>query len=156
MVLHLGSNLENPLKQILLAHWLIEEEIGKIQDYSLYYKTKAWGNEDQNDFINSAVRINTKLDPQEVLKKIQKIELEMGRMRLTKWGPRIIDLDIIFFNSLILNSSNLNIPHKLIQDRKFVLIPLMDIVPEFVHPILNKTTKELLASCKDTLEVIKL
>ena len=151
--LHLGSNEDEPLKQLLTALGKIEVRIGKISSYSQIYKTEAWGKKDQNDFLNMAIEVMTKLKPKELLKKTQEIEIEMGRKEKEKWASRIIDIDILFYNNQKITEPELTIPHPHIEKRNFVLIPMFDIAADFVHPLLGKTIEELYIFSEDTCEV---
>lgn len=150
----LGSNIGNRENYLLQAAELIEKKIGKITSASSLYNTSAWGNENQNDFLNQAVRIKTNFSAEEVLKIILSIEKELGRERNTKWAARIIDIDILFFNQEIISSKDLTIPHPYLHERRFALIPINEIDPNFIHPILNKTVRILLEKCPDKLPVI--
>lgn len=154
--LHLGSNKNEPLKQILAAYAKIEEQIGQIAKFSQFYKTAAWGKEDQEDFINTAIFIKTSLEAKELLSAVLKIETELGRERQEKWGPRIIDIDILFFNQDIIQNSNLVIPHPRMTERNFVLIPLMEIAADYVHPQLNINVEDLYLNSRDDKHVILL
>ena len=154
--LHLGSNENQPLKQLLVALGKIEEQIGKISLYSQIYKTEAWGKKDQNDFLNMAISVHTELQPSELLQKTQKIEKKMGRVEKEKWASRIIDIDILFYNNQNIRKPELTIPHPHIEKRNFVLIPMLDIAADYVHPILHKTIVDLYNSSKDTCNVILL
>ena len=126
--LGLGTNLDNREKNLSSAIELINKQIGTIIKKSSIHKTKAWGKTDQPDFLNMVIKIETKLDPQKLLKQCLSIENELGRIRKEKWGERIIDIDILYFNDLIINDENLKIPHPLIQEREFVLKPLNEII----------------------------
>lgn len=156
LILLTGSNQEQPIKQIELAHQLVERRIGRVRHVSELYKTKAWGNEDQAPFINQALCLETILPPKLCLKRCLEIEASMGRKRIKKWEPRIIDIDIIFYNSCILNSKELSIPHPHVQDRNFALACLNNIIPSFIHPVFKQSIHSLLLKCTDTLEVAKL
>ena len=134
---------------------MISSRIGNISKSSQLYKTAAWGKEDQDDFLNKAIISQTDLTPDEVLSEIHIIEAKLGRQRIEKWGPRIIDIDIIFYGEKIIKKPNLIIPHPHLTNRNFVLIPLMDIIPEFVHPELEQSITELNELCTDTSEVRK-
>lgn len=152
----LGSNLQHPKKQLLVAQKNITKQIGKIVRQSSLYKTAAWGNTNQPDFLNQVIIIDTALTPGQTMQTILAIEKKMGRIRTKKNAPRIIDIDILFFNKEIINSKNLNVPHPQIQNRKFVLIPLNELSPNLKHPVLNKTIHQLLRICPDELTVHKI
>ncbi len=128
---------------------LIEERVGSIILKSKTYITPAWGKTDQPDFKNGIVKIGTNLNSTNCLKALKKIESDMGRVTLEKWGPRIIDLDIIDFNGEILNTHELNLPHPFADKRQFVLEPLAEIAPKLVLPNFSKTAIELLSSLED-------
>ncbi len=152
----LGSNLGGREKFLSLAEKEIEKQIGKIISASSVYETAAWGKEDQDAFLNKVICVETNLKAEKVLEKILSIEKNLGRTRDKKWEARIIDIDILFFNSEIFKSSNLQIPHPHLHERRFALVPLAEIAPEFVHPVLKKTVKELLNECPDELKVERL
>lgn len=154
--LGLGGNLGDRFKNIELALNAIGTRLGTIHEKSSIYQTKAWGGIEQPDFLNMVVEVLTPHTPEEVLDKIQKIETDMGRVRIERWGSRIIDIDLLFYNDEIVNLSRLIIPHPLIEKRKFVLLPLTEIAEEWIHPRLKKTVAQLLANCDDELEVLKL
>ena len=151
----MGSNLKNPEQQLSSARNLIAAEIGEIIDTSSLYATAAWGNTNQPDFLNQVIVVNTDFSAETLMETILKTEENMGRIRTQKNAPREIDIDILFFNNDIIQLSELIIPHPLLQERKFVLIPLNEIAPHFKHPILLKTTQELLEMCTDSLDVQK-
>lgn len=151
--LSLGSNLGDRQKNMLSAMQFIDDEIGKISRKSSFYETEAWGNQDQDAFINAVIQLSSTFTAHQVLDIINSIERKLGRVRREKWGPRIIDIDIIYFDDQIISMHDLVVPHPLMQKRKFVLIPLAEIVPEFVHPRLLKKNAELLNECDDQSEV---
>ena len=151
----LGSNLKNPEQQLSTARNLIVAEIGEIINTSSLYATAAWGNTNQPDFLNQVIVVNSDFSAETLMETILKIEENMGRIRTKKNAPREIDIDILFFNNDIINLPELIVPHPLLQERKFVLIPLNEIAPHFKHPILLKTTQELLEMCTDSLDVQK-
>jgi 2-amino-4-hydroxy-6-hydroxymethyldihydropteridine diphosphokinase len=152
----LGSNMGNSNEQLLIAREYIKIDIGKIITTSSLYSTAAWGNTKQADFLNQVLIIETTLPGNKVLKSILSIEKKMGRVRTIKNAPRIIDIDILFFNSDIVHLKNLTVPHPEIQNRRFVLTPLAELSANFVHPILKKTIHQLLIACKDSLNVQKI
>ncbi|MFK7773816.1 MAG: 2-amino-4-hydroxy-6-hydroxymethyldihydropteridine diphosphokinase [Saprospiraceae bacterium] len=151
--LHTGSNLGDRIAHLAKACEMIEKQIGKISNQSRLYETEAWGMKDQPDFINQALEVQTELIPEEILSHIKKIEKEIGREENKKWHERIIDIDILFHGDTILSTEKLKIPHPHCHERMFVLIPLMEIAGDFVHPTLNLTIEELYIDCKDPLEV---
>lgn len=153
--LGLGSNLGDRQENLALARLLITEQIGDIVVQSSIYETAAWGLTDQNDFLNQVICVTTKYEASEVLKKVLAVELSMGRVREIKWGTRLIDIDILYYNDAIVVLDNLVVPHPFIQERRFVLAPLTEIAPDFFHPQLKQTNAALLAHCTDTSEVIK-
>jgi len=157
LVLSLGTNIGTRDKNLQIAREAILKSIGPIVTSSAIYETEPWGYRDQAFFYNQVIVCDTPLAATEVFEILQSIEIQMGRTRYTKqYTERIIDIDILFYDSLILTGSNLEIPHPKIQDRKFILVPLCEILPYFVHPIIGKPVKDLLNDCSDSLSVIKL
>lgn len=154
--LGLGSNLGNREGNLLTAQKLIEEEVGKILSKSSIYETAAWGITEQNAFFNQVVEVESSYSPSAVLHLVLKIENDMGRIREIKWGERSIDIDILYYNSETISTENLAIPHPFIQERKFVLVPLCEIAPAFIHPELKQRNLELLEKCQDSGEINKL
>ena len=132
---------------------MIENKVGPILQKSSLYQTAAWGLTDQADFLNQVVLLESSLTPNEILAEIQAIEKALGRERLVTWGPRTLDLDILFIDQELIQESDLQIPHPHIQDRKFILIPLHEIAADLNHPIYNKSIRELLNESKDTSAV---
>lgn len=149
----LGGNLGDRVSNLRHCNTLIEELLGPIVENSSIYETEPWGKSDQPSFLNQALQIETSLPPMELLSACLTIEKKMGRSRDEKWGARVIDIDIIYFDNQILNSIDLILPHPRMAERKFVLTPLAEINPSFVHPVLLKTNEELLKECKDQLSV---
>lgn len=147
----LGSNEGNRMDWMLQAVRQLNDVAGTVVAQSRVYQTAAWGFEDQPDFLNRAICLQTTLSPQELLKQIQRVELNLGRQRTLKWGQRTLDIDILFYNRDVINDTQLTIPHPLLQERRFALTPLADIAQAFIHPILNKTIAQLLEDCTDPL-----
>jgi 2-amino-4-hydroxy-6-hydroxymethyldihydropteridine diphosphokinase len=152
----IGGNMGDREIELSRAGLLLEERCGSIIDKSALYETAPWGKADQNDFLNQAIVLTTRLSAKELLKEILDIEIMMGRNRQEKMGPRIIDIDIIFFNHEVINEPNLIVPHPEMKNRRFVLEPLNQVIPAYIHPVYYKTVKELLAECTDLLPVKKL
>lgn len=151
LFLSLGSNLGNREENLNQAIQLIRQNISTNLSISNIYETEPWGNLNQAGFLNLILKIeNFSFVPHEILEKIQKIENELGRVRVEKWGERCIDIDIIYYDDLIINDARLVIPHPFVQERKFVLVPLADVAPDWVHPILQKTTLQMLQDCPDS------
>ncbi len=149
----LGTNEGTREKNLENAKELIEKECGKIIHSSSVYETEAWGLKEQNSFLNKALSISTSLDAHSLLAALKYIETEVGRTQTVKWGPRVIDIDILFYGNEVIDEADLKIPHPFIAERRFTLVPLNEIAKEFVHPILRKSINELLKECKDESEV---
>ena len=152
----LGSNQGNSIEQLKLAIQHIKGEVGSIEKSSSVYQTAAWGNTEQAPFSNQVILVRTEKNAEDVLRILLGIEKKMGRKRVVKWEPRMIDLDILFYNGLIMEEPNLTIPPPHLHERRFTLIPLVEIDENWVHPKLNKTMRELLESCEDKLSVEKI
>lgn len=152
----LGGNQGNPEKSLAKAAGLINKSVGKIIRRSSLYQTAAWGNRKQPDFLNQVLVVESKLGPRECMQACLAIEKAMGRIRSFKNAPRIIDIDILFFNKEIINSGDLVIPHPAIQLRRFVLVPLNELSPNFVHPVFKQSVHQLLLHCPDELNVNKI
>ena len=149
----IGSNLGDKVHQLSLAKKLIAEEIGTVKRESGVYETQPWGYEDQPWFLNQTLEVSSTKSPHEVLKLIRSIEVKAGRLPNEKWHARHIDIDILLCGDLVMDKPELTIPHSLLHTRNFVLVPLMDLIPEFTHPTLGKTIEELYLDCRDTGEV---
>jgi len=152
----LGGNVGNVSENLDIAIEKIKELIGPVIKQSSLYKTEPWGNKNQDDFLNQVVCVETNLKPGKFLKNILAIEKIMGRNRNkdNQFAPRTIDIDILFYGKKIIRRNNLIIPHPRLHLRNFVLTPLMEIVPGFMHPVLNKTIKDLFKNNTD-LSVVK-
>ncbi len=146
----IGSNLGNRLQNLQNALFRLDAQVGKITAISKVYESEAWGFE-ANDFLNACVTLETYLTPEEVLLKILSIEKMLGRERFLEKGyeSRIIDIDIIYYGNEVVQTDRLTVPHPKLQDRKFVLMPLAEIAPQFYHPTLKKDTRNLLQECRD-------
>ncbi|MEK6780441.1 MAG: 2-amino-4-hydroxy-6-hydroxymethyldihydropteridine diphosphokinase [Bacteroidota bacterium] len=151
----LGSNLGNREKNLFEARKSIQG-ISPIITTSSLYQTQAWGNTPQSDFLNQVIQIAFTNSPAKLLSELLAIENDMGRLRTEKWGPRIIDIDILFFGQLIINEVNLVVPHPEMAMRRFTLQPLVEIAPEFIHPILLKSCNQLLIECPDHSAIARL
>ena len=151
-----GGNLGQREEQLGYAARLIQERCGAIIDKSALYETAPWGKTDQPNFLNQALVLETSLNARDLMNEILYIENLMGRDRLEKYGPRIIDIDIIFFNHQIIKEDGLVIPHPQMEHRRFVLEPLNEVIPAYIHPVYYKTVSELLIKCDDPLPVKKI
>ena len=143
-------------EQLSYAARLIEERCGNIIDRSSLYETAAWGKTDQDSFLNQALVLETSLNARDLLHEILYIENLMGRDRIEKYGPRIIDIDVIFFNHDVIREPGLTVPHPEMSKRRFVLQPLNQVIPAYIHPVYYKTVSQLLDECTDTLPVKKI
>ena len=151
-----GGNIGDRMKNLETAEKMIEQQIGNIIQTSKIYETEAWGINDQPSFYNQVLIVETNFSADKVIKKILKIEEDMGRVRTIKNAARNIDIDILFFNDDIVNEENLTIPHPQMINRRFVLMPLNEIASAKNHPVYNKSVAQLLAECKDELKVTPL
>ena len=151
----LGSNLGDSKTQLLHAIRAIQKKVGKVIRRSSLYTTAAWGNTKQPDFLNQVIIVETRLEAEPLMQTILSIEHEMGRKRTVKNAPRIIDIDILFYNKEIIDQPDLAIPHPQIQNRRFVLVPLNELSPNLLHPVLKRSVHQLLIHCSDPLDVKK-
>lgn len=150
-----GTNLGDRQANLERAITEIEKHIGSIVARSGIYETEPWGITNQPSFYNQALKVNTAFDALSLLTATLAIEKEMGRIRAERYGTRIIDIDILFFENLIIRTDRLILPHPRIAERNFVLAPLAEIAPDLVHPVLNQTILELWTASSDQLEVKK-
>ena len=154
--LGLGSNIGERIAYIEKAVKEISEIPGlKLISSSSVYETDPWGKQNQNDFLNSVIEIETELSAENLLKELKHIEKKSGRINNSRWSEREIDIDLLFYGNEILVNEIINVPHRQIENRKFVLIPLAEIAPEFIHPVFNKTISELLEHTTDKLNVVR-
>jgi 2-amino-4-hydroxy-6-hydroxymethyldihydropteridine diphosphokinase len=151
-----GGNEGDRILHMQQARTNIELICGRILQISALYETAPWGKKDQADFINQVILIETARSPKSLLEAILSIEEKGGRKRTVKNAPRTIDIDILFYNSLIVEEPGLTIPHPRIAERRFVLEPMNEISPGFLHPVLGKTIHQLLLECTDELAVKKI
>jgi 2-amino-4-hydroxy-6-hydroxymethyldihydropteridine diphosphokinase len=151
-----GGNMGKREENLARAREQISRYCGDIINASSLYETAAWGKEDQPSFLNQALELQTILRPRLLLKELLNIERKTGRVRKEKYGPRIIDIDILLFNDEMINEPGLNIPHPELQNRRFALTPLAEIAAGTIHPVLHKSIHQLLDECADKLEVKKI
>lgn len=148
----LGSNLGDRLDNLRTATKLLQQEQIKVLNESSIYETEPWGPKDQPWFLNIILQIESTFSPEELLAICLETEKYMGRIREEKWGPRLIDIDILYFNDTALETGDLQIPHPGIPDRKFTLIPMCELSPDEIHPINKQTQLEMLSKCTDELD----
>ena len=142
--LALGTNLGDREANLSRARNLLSDKVNIINASPIYI-TPPWGYEDQPDFLNQVLEVHTKLTPRSLLRFLQKIETKMGRLKTFRNGPRLIDIDILFYGQRVIKGSKLRIPHPRLHERAFVLVPLKDIAPDFIHPILRLTVETMLS-----------
>jgi 2-amino-4-hydroxy-6-hydroxymethyldihydropteridine diphosphokinase len=149
----IGGNMGDRLTQLITATKLIQDKVGIILKSSSIYESAPWGNTNQSKFLNQVLEIDTILKPFELLVHLLNIENIMGRNRVEKWGERNIDIDILFYNDDIINAPHLTVPHPHLHERRFTLVPLLEIAPHLIHPISKLNVSTMLATCKDALHV---
>ncbi|SFC01453.1 2-amino-4-hydroxy-6-hydroxymethyldihydropteridinediphosphokinase [Flexibacter flexilis DSM 6793] len=149
----IGGNLSDRLDYLARARALMAEQIGQILQTSGIYQTQAWGYTDQPDFLNQAIITRSALPPQQAMQAALHIEQQLGRERHQRWHERTIDIDLIYAQDFCLETPNLTLPHPRAHERRFVLVPLAEISPDFIHPIWHKSQAELLQLCADTSAV---
>jgi 2-amino-4-hydroxy-6-hydroxymethyldihydropteridine diphosphokinase len=152
----IGGNLGNRTAYLRQAAEQIQEKCGRISLFSSVYETAAWGMENQPSFYNQALLLETPLAAAPLMEALLAIELVLGRERTIAMGPRTIDIDVLLYNSEVINTPLITVPHPRLPLRRFALLPLAEIAADAVHPILHQTIRELLESCADTLDVHKI
>ncbi len=151
----LGTNLGDRKAWLSRATVSIAAQVGSVMRQSAVYETAPWGVTNQPAYLNQVLAVETQLTPEGILHQTQAIEEQLGRVREQHWGPRIIDIDILYYDHLMWHSDRLTVPHPYLHQRRFTLVPLVELAPNFLHPVLNLTNQALLAACADTGEVIK-
>jgi 2-amino-4-hydroxy-6-hydroxymethyldihydropteridine diphosphokinase len=151
-----GSNLGNRVAYLRQAIQLIQQNCGRGTRISSVYQTAAWGKTDQPDFYNQVIELQTTLPPETLMQSLLDIEAALGRKRAEKMGPRTIDIDILLIGDEVINTAMLTVPHPFLPERRFALMPLAEIAPGAMHPVLHKTALQLLKECPDTLDVHKI
>jgi 2-amino-4-hydroxy-6-hydroxymethyldihydropteridine diphosphokinase len=152
----IGGNQGDRFAVMSLARTRIEKNCGMIVNLSSLYETAPWGKTDQPYFINQALILETSLDAPSLMASLISIELQAGRKRIEKYGPRTLDIDILLFNEEIWDEPDLKIPHPELAKRRFALAPLNEIAPDLVHPILQQSMRQLYINCQDYLDVKKI
>jgi 2-amino-4-hydroxy-6-hydroxymethyldihydropteridine diphosphokinase len=150
-----GSNMGDRERMLAEAATMVGQHCGEIVKSSALYETSAWGKTDQPSFLNQAHEILTTLNARQLMRKVLKVEKSMGRVREEKYGPRFIDVDILFFNDEIHEYPLLRLPHPELHNRRFALVPMVELSPLHLHPVFNKTVSRLLEECDDLLPVLK-
>ncbi|MCX7914268.1 MAG: 2-amino-4-hydroxy-6-hydroxymethyldihydropteridine diphosphokinase [Thermodesulfovibrionales bacterium] len=155
MVAHIGigSNIGNRHENCSKAIKILEEKGLRVKKISSLYETEPWGVKEQPKFINLVIEVETDYSPYELMNILKETENALGRVKTTKWGPRVIDLDILFYESEIINTEELVIPHPYLQEREFVLDPLEEISPHKMHPVLKKTVRDLKEELKNAKNI---
>jgi len=149
----LGSNLGDRLQVLSDTQQAIGASVGRIESISSVYETEPWGIRNQPSFYNQVLEIDTEYQPHELLKQLQRIENQIGKVKLGKWRERLIDIDILYYHQEVIVDELLKLPHPQIQNRRFTLVPMCEVNPEFVHPVMGVPQKELLIKCEDQLKV---
>lgn len=144
--LALGSNLDDRLANLKEAVASLPPQMD-VRAKSHVYETPPWGYENQPKFLNQALKVQTYLEPEPLLKHIKRLEIALGRKASFQNGPRLIDIDILFYDELVMNTPTLTIPHPRLHERGFVLLPMMDIAPDLIHPVTQKSIREMVAFC---------
>ncbi|MDO6437514.1 2-amino-4-hydroxy-6-hydroxymethyldihydropteridine diphosphokinase [Cyclobacterium sp. 1_MG-2023] len=152
VVLGLGGNRGDRLALLDKASKLLAQKMD-LEKASSIYHTAAWGGNSHGAYLNQVLVLNTSMKAEECLNFIQQIENQLGRKREVKWGDRTMDIDILYFDNEIINTERLKVPHPHIANRNFVLVPLAEVLPDFVHPQMGKSSMVLMEECEDSLKV---
>jgi len=144
--LALGSNMEDRLANLKQAITALPPQV-EVKKRSRVYETLPWGYEDQPKFLNQVLMGKTYLEPEPLLRHLKRLEVALGRKATFRNGPRLIDIDILFYDDLVLETPDLILPHPRLHERGFVLLPMMDIAPDLVHPVKKKSVREMMAFC---------
>ncbi len=146
----LGGNIGNTREYFSDAKRIIQSKIGEITNESSIYESEPWGFKHEQNFLNSVLEVSTQMKPIELLDATQSIEAELGRVRKkSQYAERTIDIDILFYDDIVFDTERLTIPHKMLHKRRFTMLPLNEIVPDYIHPLLNKTVSDLTNICED-------
>jgi len=149
----IGGNLGDRVANLGRARELVARHCGRLTRSSPVYETSAWGMEDQPDFLNQVLEVDTSLPPRRLLAAILDVEARMGRIRETRYGPRTIDIDILLYGDRTVDEADLRIPHPRLADRRFALVPLADLAADLTHPCTGQRIRAMLESCADRLPV---
>jgi 2-amino-4-hydroxy-6-hydroxymethyldihydropteridine diphosphokinase len=144
--LSLGTNMGNRAENLKQAGLSLSPQM-KVKKKSRVYETPPWGYTEQESFLNQALMVTTYLEPEPLLKHLKRLEVALGRKESFRYGPRLIDIDILFFDDIVMETPALTIPHPHMHERGFVLMPMMDIAPDLVHPITERSIREMIALC---------
>lgn len=151
----IGGNMGDRKRYLLQATQKIQEQCGEIAAVSSIYETEAWGLKKQGTFLNQVLKLHTIQNAEALLQCLLSIETELGRYREEKYGPRIIDIDILLYNDAVIDLAHLQIPHPQLPNRRFALQPLCEVAPSAIHPVTKKSMQQMLTECTDELQVIK-
>jgi 2-amino-4-hydroxy-6-hydroxymethyldihydropteridine diphosphokinase len=144
--LALGSNLGNRAANLKEAIASLPPQM-EVKARSKVYETPPWGHIEQEKFYNQVLKVKTYLEPEQLLKHLKRLEVALGRIASFRNGPRLIDIDILFYDDLVFESPVLTLPHPRVHERGFVLLPMMDIAPDFMHPVKQRSIRDLIAGC---------